>query len=172
MTPAIKKPEIWKTVRYGAERSSGLLMPYSLPFQLEQKGCRLSELAEDILAKMETSHRLSEIDLAIVTPRDLGITGDATAEKIYGQARAHGLYVCSAEIGVYLRLQYIAQPEGEVLHLGMEPIENSAGYPRIFYLTEIAGVPWLRTRTGHKQRRWPEDSRWIFAASTPRISNE
>jgi hypothetical protein len=158
-----KKPEIWKSVRYGAERSSGLLMPYSLPFQLEQKGCRLSELAEDILAKMETSHRISTVDLAVVTPQDLGIKGDATAEKIYAAALATGLALCKAEIAVYLRLQYLSQPDGEVLLVGMEPIKNSADYPRIFYLTTIAGVPWLRTRTGHAQRRWTDNSQWIFA---------
>lgn len=164
-----EKPKPWKTVRYGAERSSGLLIPYSLPFQLEKKDCRLSELAEDILAKMETSHQISEVDLAIATPRELGITTkEATTADIYEHARALGLGLCKAEIAVYLRLQYDSQPEDEVLHIAMEPLKNSVGYPRNFYLTKKNGVLWLRTRSGHQNRRWEPDSRWVFVTSSPR----
>lgn len=62
---------------------------------------------------------------------ELGKGQEVTLDEIYNKAEEYGLELCQAEVGPYLRLQLVDQPEGENLHIGMYPI-NVHGANDIF----------------------------------------
>jgi hypothetical protein len=54
-----------------------------------------------------------------------------TLAAVYARAQQLGFELAAAEVGPLLRLQYIDQPMGEFLIVGMEPIKTWSGEPVI-----------------------------------------
>jgi hypothetical protein len=52
--------------------------------------------------------------------------------EVFDGAAKLGLDKCSPEDGPQLRHQYLDQPMGEYLHIGMDPITDSHGFRRWF----------------------------------------
>ncbi|MFZ0673142.1 MAG: hypothetical protein WAM50_22905, partial [Pseudolabrys sp.] len=74
------------------------------------------------------------MDLVVVSGADLGTPTEPSLADVYTLARAHGLALAPAEVGLQLRLQYLDQPVGEFLHVGMNPINTWSGEPVILVL--------------------------------------
>ena len=91
---------------------------------LEPASCHIGTLAGDVLdsADFAVSARELQVDLAVVTPKDLGLGGDASLGEIHARALQRGLELSPAEVGPQLRLQYLHQARGEFLHIAMKPV--------------------------------------------------
>ena len=93
-------------------------------------GCHVGGSAAEILARpafiVSTTRR--EAELVTVSAAALGFETDTvTLAAIYERARRLGLGIAAAEIGPQLRLQYLDQPMGEFLIIGMDPIKTWSG---------------------------------------------
>jgi hypothetical protein len=74
----------------------------------------------------------TDLDLVAVSAAKIGLTGEfAALGDIYMRAEKLGLSLAPAEVGPELRLQYLNQPIGEFLHIGMKPITTWNGDPGI-----------------------------------------
>ncbi|MFA6552749.1 MAG: hypothetical protein WCT19_04615 [Candidatus Paceibacterota bacterium] len=149
---------IYKSIKLG----TGLYTPSHFREALEIAGCKNSEWSTLTMDQNEF-HILSqklEIDLVNVSPEDLGLLprgeNDPLRNRhIYEKGLELGLELCPAEVGPQLRLQYLDQPEGELLLIAMKPIYVcSRGRYRAFVVGKIANDNLLDCYNGH-----PEDTR-------------
>jgi hypothetical protein len=68
------------------------------------------------------------VDLVILSVLELGLGEQgASLKDIYARAKSLGFALCPAEVAPQLRLQYLEQPSGEVLHIAMELIAKYDG---------------------------------------------
>jgi hypothetical protein len=70
----------------------------------------------------------AEVALVAVSVAELGFQGETTSLRaIYVRAQELGFALAPSEIAPQLRLQYLDQPVGEFLIIGMEPVRTWAG---------------------------------------------
>jgi len=92
--------------------------------------CHLEDLANEIIGRpaFAVSRTKSEVDLVALSVSELGIGKQgASLNEIYARAKSLGFALCPPEVAPQLRLQYLEQPPGEVLHIAMEPIAKYDG---------------------------------------------
>src|SRR5206468_12616892 len=97
-------------------------------------GCNVGGQAAEILARpaFTVASQKTDVKLVTISPAQLGFTSDtATLAEIYARARQLGFELAAAEVGPQLRIQYLDQPMGEFLVIGMEPILTWGGEPII-----------------------------------------
>src|SRR6516162_10106851 len=85
--------------------------------------CHLEALANEIIGRpaFALSRTRTEVDLVVLSISALGLGKQgASLKDIYARAKLLGFALCPPEVGPQLRLQYIDQPLGEVLHIAME----------------------------------------------------
>ena len=126
---------------------------------------KIYNYADEILGKMEIKKREKQenLKLVVLSVADLGFPSGATRQEIYGKAQALGLEIAPAEVGPELRIQYEDQPRGEYLLIGMEPMADSVGRPRVFHVNRNDdGKFWLNTDSGQAGNKWDADSQWVF----------
>lgn len=121
---------IWKRISVGT-------FPNSLTLRnaLDSAGCSQGDLAEEALARpsFQLSVARADLDLVSLSASDLGLRGEtARLGAIYERALMLGFWLAPAEVGPQLRLQYLDQPVGEVLHVGMKPVRTWNGERVIF----------------------------------------
>jgi hypothetical protein len=127
---------VWKRVSIGTYGEE-----LALRNALDQAGCAQGELAEQILARssFRVSAQKAELELVLLSARNLGIqTETARIADVYARAQTFGFRLAPAEVGPQLRLQYLDQPVGEVLHIGMEPLGTGRGQLVIFVVANGA----------------------------------
>jgi len=120
---------VWKTITVGTFANS-----FSLRNALDAAGCRIGDLAGEILARpaFTVSATKTNVELIAVSVAELGFQTDtASLADIYARARQLGFGLAAAEVAPQLRLQYFDQPIGEFLVVGMEPVKTWAGDPVI-----------------------------------------
>lgn len=109
------------------------------------------------------------------TVADLGFTEGATLPQIFERAKELGFGLCPLELAPYFRLQYMNQPEdmdGGLLSQNKAPtgsitvaspsLSEEEGFPKGFYLRNIAGVLWLRGYSADDQHIWSPSDRFLF----------
>jgi hypothetical protein len=116
---------VWKTIAIGT-------FPNSLALRnaLDSIGCNPGTLAAEILARPAfiVSSGKRSVELVAASAVQLGFKTDTVAlAAIYERAKQLGFGLAAAEVGPQLRLQYLDQPVGEFLMIGMEPIKTWAG---------------------------------------------
>ena len=122
-----------------------------------------------------TSPATSTIGVIELSVSDLGFTGPATIASIHARAIELGHALCPLELGPYLRLQYLDQPEGYIGHppshgrappgsitVASAPISDDDTVPKGFYLRVIEGVPWLRGYRSDAEHAWAPEDRFVF----------
>lgn len=127
--------------------------------KLQQSSILINEygerlLADDMLTISETKYCLQTVELTV---RNLGFPEGATTAQIFKRANELGLELCPMELGPYLRLQYLDQPEGfsgnslqkhqapsGSVTIASEKLTEDDDFPKGFYLRRINGVLWLR----------------------------
>jgi len=93
--------------------------------------CHLEALANEIIGRpaFALSRTKTEVDLVVLSVSALGFGKQgASLKAIYTRAKSLGFAICPPEVGPQLRLQYLEQPPGEVLHIAMEPIAKYDGH--------------------------------------------
>jgi hypothetical protein len=120
---------VWKKITVGS--FSDLL---ALREALDEASCGVVDSAREILARpaFTLSATKAEVELVTVSAAELGfLTETVSLRQIYARAKQLGFELAAAEIAPQLRLQYFAQPIGEYLIIGMEPIKTWNGEPVI-----------------------------------------
>jgi hypothetical protein len=120
---------VWKTISVGTFADS-----FALRNALDAAGCHVGDTAGQILARpaFVVSIRKTEVALIVVSVAELGFQADtALLADVYARARQLGFELVAAEVAPQLRLQYLDQPIGEFLTVGMEPIKTWTGDPVI-----------------------------------------
>jgi len=109
---------VWKTVTIGQHRGVD-----ELRNALSEAHIAIGETADEALgrAAFTYSRERREVDLVVVSVAQLGFRSEgATLGDIHARALALGLELCTEEVGPQLRLQYLNQPIGQSLHIGMK----------------------------------------------------
>ena len=116
---------IWKTITLGTFGHAK-----TLRHALKAARCRVGSLATEVLEQPEFTivNPRTQVSLTVLSVTDLGF-GPAGASRaaIYRRAAQLGLGLCPIELAPQLRLQYLDQPLGEILHIATEPIHTAAG---------------------------------------------
>jgi hypothetical protein len=130
-SPAEAVRKVWKTITLGRFANT-----FALRNALDAAGCGIGDLAEQILARPAFAMNPTEVDvdLVVVSAAELGTPTETSLVDVYARAQERGLALAPAEVGPQLRLQYLDQPIGEFLHVGMNPINTWSGEPVIFAL--------------------------------------
>ena len=132
---------------------------------LKTAKCGIGDWANDIIGKpaFTVATEEIEVDLVIVTVEELGFKDGAKRSDIYKRAIELGLQLCPNEVGPQLRLQYMDQPKGQWLLIGMEPITDSDGNLRVFGVERNdVGKLWLYANYGSPVYVWDGSHRWVF----------
>lgn len=153
----------WKTITIGSFAD-----PFRLSNKLHDMGCNVGGQAAEILARPAFTLGSQKIDVELVTvsPAQLGFTSDtARLADVYARARELGFELVAAEVGPQLRIQYLDQPMGEFLIIGMEPIRTWSGEPIILNVANGGAGLILIGQDGRAEADIPVSSRFVFGRS-------
>ncbi len=153
----------WKTITLGSFPD-----PLKLRNKLDSMGCSVGGQAAEILARptFMLGSRRTELELVLVSPVQLGFTSDmVTLADVYGRARQLGFELAPAEVGPQLRMQYLDQPVGEFLIIGMEPIKTWGGEPVILNVANGGAGLILIGQDGRSGAEIHLSSRLVFTRS-------
>lgn len=149
--------------------------------ELRRRGVELNEAAETLFAHpaFTTTAGPSSIDTVEVPVGALGFRQGATMERIHQRATELGLALCPLELGPYLRLRLVDQPEGSLgyppsrnrappgsITVASRPIADDDETPKGFYLRRIRGVLWLRGYRSDAEHVWDPDDRLVFCCAS------
>jgi hypothetical protein len=148
----------WKTVKLGTHKSVK-----DLSKALTDGGFRIGDYAAQIFKKTAIAEIETHIELVLVTVAELGFTKATRRDAIYDRAKELGLDLVPAEVGPQLRLQYTDQPLNEWMVMAMEPIADSDGRLRVFFVEHDDDGQWLHALYGYPDGMWYPDDRWVFA---------
>ncbi|WP_110927773.1 helicase [Bacillus massiliglaciei] len=168
-------PVIIRIVKVGGNSKSQLI------HKLEQSSILMNEYAERLLA--DEKFTISDIKYSLETVElpvcYLGFPDGATTNQIYSKAREFCLELCPVELGPYLRLEYLNQPEGNSgksllrnqapqgsVTIASEILTEDDEFPKGFYLRKINGVLWLRGYCADHMHVWKPDDHFIFCKKT------
>lgn len=143
----------WKTIKIGETKN--------YDEALKKAGINVSSYAQELLDKMP-SNKKESIDLVKMSVKELGFDERATIEEIFNRIKELGGELCSAEVGVALRLDYLDQPLGEWLLIAMQPIFDSVGFPFVFCLVRYEGGLWLYDGWALPDNEWNPDDKFVF----------
>lgn len=159
-----KKPcpelKVWKTIKL----CTGLRVADDFRKAIKGCGMKIGDWADDILGKPEfvVATEETEVDLVKVSVAELGFKKDARRDRIYERTKKLGLELCPPEVGPQLRLQYKDQPNGERILIGVEPICDSGGDLRVFYVERRDSELWLDGHYGDPDNFWHPGRQWVF----------
>ncbi|GAA0338149.1 hypothetical protein GCM10008967_30540 [Bacillus carboniphilus] len=109
------------------------------------------------------------------TVGNLGFPEGATTAHIFNKVRDFGLELCPLELGPYLRLEYLDQPEGDSgnplqqhqaptgsITVASKILTKDDNFPKGFYLRRINGKLWLRGYIVDGLHVWNSSDRFVF----------
>jgi len=153
----------------------GLTKP-ELINKLQRQNILMNELGEKLFAFNNFTTSIEQYVLKTVelSVRDLGLPGGGELIEIYKRADQLGLELCPLELGPFLRLGCLDQPEGfiEIQQQNQAPngsitvasrvLTEDDNFPKGFYLRRINGVLWLRGYVCDDQHVWNPSDRFVF----------
>jgi uncharacterized protein YjiS (DUF1127 family) len=154
---------VWKKITIGTFSNS-----FALRNALHAVGCGTGGLAGEILARptFTLSATKADLELYTVSAAELGFqTQTAWLGQIYARAKQLGFGLAAAEIAPHLRLQYLDQPIGEFLIIGMEPIKTWEGEPVILTVANGGAGLILIGQDGRADAEISVASRFVFLRS-------
>ncbi len=164
LCPPANVPEfkVFKTIKLG---TSGLKTANDFRKDIKDNGFKVGDWANDILGKpaFTVATEETELDLVVVSVAELGFKKGATREQIYARAKELGLDLCPAEVGPQLRLQYKDQPNSEWLIIAMEPIADSDGRLKLFFVKRFDSDLWLYSYCVKPGLVWYSVDRFVFS---------
>ena len=146
-----------KTIKLG----TGIKTKDDFEKAIKSRGGKISGWAKEIMSKrkFKISEKESNEKLVILSVKDLGFT----VKEIFERAKELGLKLCPPEAGPQLILQYPEQPFGEHCVIGMNPIYDSNGNPRIFSLDRDDDEPSLKAYFGRPVNNFDGSQHFAFA---------
>ncbi|MEY9880375.1 DUF1127 domain-containing protein [Bradyrhizobium sp. USDA 329] len=150
---------VWKTIRMGTFTDT-----LALRNALSAIGCGVGNSAAEILARpaFTLNHGQAEVALVAVSVAELGFQDAASLREIYLRAQELGFALAPAEIAPQLRLQYLDQPIGEFLTIGMEPIRTWAGEATLLTVANGGAGLILIGQDGRDDAQISVMSRFVF----------
>jgi uncharacterized protein YjiS (DUF1127 family) len=151
---------VWKKITVGRFSDS-----FALRNALYAVGCGVGGSAGEILARpaFTLSATKADLELFTVSAAELGFqTETASLGQIYARAQQLGFGLAAAEIAPHLRLQYLDQPIGEFLIIGMEPINTWGGEPVILTVANGGAGLILIGQDGRADAEISVASRFVF----------
>lgn len=156
---------VWKTIKLG----TGLKVADDFRRLLKKAECQTSNWADDIMSKPAFAESLvgvdleEEYDLVLLTTAQLtGRKNGGTNAEVFAGAERLGLKKCLAWMGPKLRSEYLDQPNGEWIIVGIEPIAGSAGYLIVFYVKRYGFDLWLSCAWSTPDSVWDPAHLWVF----------
>lgn len=149
----MKTHTLWKTIEIGTKEPKF------------SKDIIISSYAKDLLSKTTYPKKKENIDLVILTPKDLGLTNYCTTTQLFDEANLakYGVELCPAYVAPFLRQEYMNQPNGELLYIAMNPIAASDDDPSVFGVGRDGdGGLWLLGRWAFPGVVWNLDYRIVF----------
>ena len=157
----MKALPMWKILRPIILPASSLLVS-----RLKTCGCNIGQCGYGILwnKTFNAIHMRQEASLVMLSLADIGFSRRTAISYIYERVEALGLILCQPAIGPQLRLQYLDQPRGECLYIGMQRIYNTDGDHILFSVSaDNSGKLWLDGTDGDLgSNLWSPSSRWVF----------
>lgn len=167
-------PVITRTIEVGGLTKRQLIQ------KLQEHSISINQYGEKLLSdgKFTTTETKYSIKTVALTVRDLGFPDGTTMPQLYKQAKELGLELCPLELGPYLRLEYLDQPEGNTgnsshqnqapsgsITIASEIVSDDEDFPKGFYLRKIDGVLWLRGYLADDLHVWNPEDQFIFSQS-------
>jgi hypothetical protein len=163
-------PTISRTVEMGGYTKSQLIQ------KMQQHAIFMNEFAEMLFANdrftvADKKYTLTTIELTV---SNLGFSEGATTIQIFYRAKQLGLELCPLEVGPYLRIQYLDQPEGYLgksqqnqapygsITIASEILNEDINFPKGFYLRRIKGELWIRGYVADEQHVWGPNDHFVF----------
>lgn len=154
----------------------GGLTKQQLIKRLQEYSILLNEYGEKLLTdeKFTTSDTGYSIQTVEITVRNLGFPEGATTAQIFKKASELGLDLCPLELGPFLRLEYLDQPEGNSgnlqqhqaptgsITIATKILTEDDNFPKGFYLRRINGELWLRGYIADGLHVWNPNDHFIF----------
>lgn len=122
--------------------------------------------------KIMRTARLRLLDLGFedfaTTARIIGTKDDVDkhgnpAPFTKGRMTELGLELCPPELGIYRRLKDTNQPVGDWYYIGMKPIVDSYGNPRVFCLARHGSGLWWYAHSAGPDYRWYSGCEFVFS---------
>jgi hypothetical protein len=154
---------IWRKITFGTLKGVNAYRE-----ALEAASIKIGDDADEILGRpaFPYSKMKTDLELAVVSVAELGIDpGTASLSNVYKRASQVGLELCSAEVGLQLRLDYRDQPLGDALHVAMPPVATYDGGLKILALMNIGSGLALIASDGHPDFVVPQVFRFVFNVS-------
>lgn len=151
---------VWKRITLGTFKDT-----FALRNALVAAGCKPGAMVEQILARpaFVVNSKKEEVELVVVSATELGFaTGTVSLAAFYARAGQLGFEVAAAEVGPQLRLQYLDQPMGEFLVIGMAPIKTWGGEPVILSVANGGAGLVLIGQDGGPDAEVSVSSRFVF----------
>lgn len=151
---------VWKTILTGTFTDT-----FALRNAMSEMGCGVGNAAAEILARpaFTLSSRKAAVMLVTVSVAELGFRGETSSlREIYARAQELGFVLAPPEIAPQLRLQYLDQPIGEFLIIGMEPIETWAGEAVVLTVANGGAGLILIGQDGREDAQISAMSRFVF----------
>jgi hypothetical protein len=144
----------WRTVNLGVGENYSKAL-YTLYY-------RVPLLTRLIIESIPVSSTEVELDLVLVTLKQLGFIGAARYRDIRARAIKLGLQLCPAEVGPALRLSCT---NTKPIMIGMSPMKSGGKS----YLFEIGSAEneWLESVEHFGTRLYPLGSFWVFVKPRP-----
>ena len=155
----------WKTISIGTFPDT-----FAVLTALSAIGCGVGNSAAEALARpaFTVSGTRTAVTLLTVTAADLGFKSETVPlRQIYELAQQLGFRLAPPEIAPQLRLQYLDQPVGEFLVIGMNPIRTWAGEEVILTVANGGAGLILIGQDGRADAEIPVTSRFVFLRSLP-----
>ncbi|MBD7938281.1 helicase [Cytobacillus sp. Sa5YUA1] len=165
-------PVVTKTIEIGGLSKMELIQ------RLQEHSISMNQYGEKLLSddKFTTSEKKYSLEIVELAVRDFGFPDGATMPGLIKKANQLGLELCPLEIGPYLRLEYLDQPEGNSensskqnqapsgsITIATEIVSDDDDFPKGFYLRRIDGVLWLRGYVADDVYVWNPDDQFIFS---------
>lgn len=145
---------------------------------LDDHGIQLNQAAEDLFndPRFVPQRQVAVVRIAALSVAEFGFRGGAKYGQIVARALELGFSECPLELGPYLRLQFMNQPEAAgdspstergappgAFTIASTPLDHSDQVPKGFYLRHVDGVLWLRGYWSDSSHIWSPEDVFVFS---------
>ncbi len=151
--------DTWTTVKLG----TGLKTPQDFHEAIIAAGFEdwfMNDIFKDD-SDFTTSQVEQEVDLVIVSVKELGFKKQVSRREIYERALSLGLQLCPAEVAPQLVMQYPNIRQVNDLCIGMEPFLNKHGWWSLFEIGMETEAK-ISLHHGEPTKMWVLRSRFVF----------
>jgi hypothetical protein len=151
----------WRTIKLGTEKATNALQD-----ALMKAGCFANDFVLDAMdqSSFTVSKTKKEVDIIVVSVAEFGFENGASLKDIYAKGQEWGLKLCSLEVCLQLRLQYMNQPKGEHLYVATKPVIAADGTFGILSVARLNdGSLCLGGGSGHPSSLYGSADLFVFA---------